>query len=322
MSKLYIGVDLGGTNIRAGIVNEEGTILCKKSIKTNLPKPEAVLEKDIFELCDSLCFENGYDLHSDIEAVGIGTPGSVDGIRGIVWSNVNFGYKNWKIVENLKGLFGDDIKLYVENDANAAVIAEVAAGSAKGCNDALMITLGTGVGGGAYLGGKIYAGYNYAGLEVGHMVVRVNGKPCNCGRKGCFERYAAATALIELTKEAMENNPDSALWKICPDISRVNAKTAFDGWRESDPVATEVVNTYIKDLARGVINLINIFQPEILTIGGGVSNEKDTLIALLKPYIDEEDYARNARERTKIVIAKFRNDAGIIGAAMLGVNNA
>ena len=151
MSKLYIGVDLGGTNIRAGIVNEEGTILCKKSIKTNLPKPEAVLEKDIFELCDSLCFENGYDLHSDIEAVGIGTPGSVDGIRGIVWSNVNFGYKNWKIVENLKGLFGDDIKLYVENDANAAVIAEVAAGSAKGCNDALMITLVTCVGCRSYL---------------------------------------------------------------------------------------------------------------------------------------------------------------------------
>ncbi len=318
MKKLYIGVDLGGTNIAAGIVNEKGEILCKKSVRTNLPKPEEVIENDIYLLCLTLCQDNGYDLHKDIAAVGVGTPGSVDGTLGIVWSNVNFGYTNWKIKEHLEAKFVD-LPIYVENDANAAIIAEVTAGSAKGCDNALVVTLGTGVGGGAYLNGRIYAGANYAGLEVGHTVIKAGGRKCNCGRKGCFERYAAATALVYDTKIAMEANPESSLWKICPDINKVNAKTAFDAMRSGDEVGTAVINQYVQDLATGLINLINVFQPEILCLGGGVSNEKEYLLDLLKPYIDAEDYARNASLRTKLVIAKFRNDAGIIGAAMLGV---
>ena len=319
MSKYYIGVDLGGTNIAAGIVDKNGEIICEKSVRTNLPKPEAELENDIFLLCKSLCEENGYDLAKDIICVGIGTPGSVDGKRGIVWSNVNFGYENWKIKENLEKLFG--LSVYVENDANAAIIAEVMAGNAKGCNNALIITLGTGVGGGAFLNGEIYAGSNYAGLEVGHIVIEKDGRLCNCGRKGCFERYAAASALTRDTQAAMKEHPESALWKICPDIEKVNAKTAFDGQKQGDKVATDVVNTYIEYLACGLVNLINIFQPEVVCLGGGVSNERQYLLDLLQPHIDREDFARNARERTKIVIAKFRNDAGIIGAAMVGVNN-
>ena len=319
MEKLYIGVDLGGTNIAAGIVDVNGNILCKKSVKTNLPKPEAQLEQDIYNLCKSLCEENKYNIDKDIKAVGIGTPGSVDGKRGIVWSNVNFGYENWKIKENLEKLFG--LSVYVENDANAAIIAEVMAGNAKGCNNALIVTLGTGVGGGAFLNGEIYAGSNYAGLEVGHIVIEKDGRLCNCGRKGCFERYAAASALTRDTQAAMKEHPESALWKICPDIEKVNAKTAFDGQKQGDKVATDVVNTYIEYLACGLVNLINIFQPEVVCLGGGVSNERQYLLDLLQPHIDREDFARNARERTKIVIAKFRNDAGIIGAAMVGVNN-
>ena len=319
MEKLYIGVDLGGTNIAAGIVDVNGNILCKKSVKTNLPKPEAQLEQDIYNLCKSLCEENKYNLDKDIKAVGIGTPGSVDGKRGIVWSNVNFGYENWKIKEKLENLFG--VSVYVENDANAAIIAEVMAGNAKGCDNALIVTLGTGVGGGAYLNGEIYAGYNYAGLEVGHIVIEKDGRQCNCGRKGCFERYAAASALTRDTQAAMKEHPESALWKICPDIEKVNAKTAFDGKKQGDAVATQVVDTYIEHLACGLVNLINIFQPQVVCLGGGVSNERQYLLDLLKPHIDREDFARNARERTEIVIAKFRNDAGIIGAAMVGVNN-
>ena len=319
MSKYYIGVDLGGTNIAAGIVDKNGEIICKKSVRTNLPKPEAELENDIFLLCKSLCEENDYDINKDIICVGIGTPGSVDGKRGIVWSNVNFGYENWKIKENLEKLFG--LSVYVENDANAAIIAEVMAGNAKGCNNALIVTLGTGVGGGAFLNGEIYAGSNYAGLEVGHIVIEKDGRLCNCGRKGCFERYAAASALTRDTQAAMKEHPESALWKICPDIEKVNAKTAFDGQKQGDKVATDVVNTYIEYLACGLVNLINIFQPEVVCLGGGVSNERQYLLDLLQPHIDREDFARNARERTKIVIAKFRNDAGIIGAAMVGVNN-
>ncbi|MBP0980085.1 MAG: ROK family protein [Oscillospiraceae bacterium] len=319
MSKYYIGVDLGGTNIAAGIVDKNGEIICKKSVRTNLPKPEAELENDILGLCKSLCEENGYALDKEIICVGIGTPGSVDGKRGIVWSNVNFGYENWKIKENLEKLFG--LSVYVENDANAAIIAEVMAGNAKGCNNALIVTLGTGVGGGAFLNGEIYAGSNYAGLEVGHIVIEKDGRLCNCGRKGCFERYAAASALTRDTQAAMREHPESAMWEICPDIEKVNAKTAFDGQKQGDKVASDVVNTYIEYLACGLVNLINIFQPEVVCLGGGVSNERQYLLDLLQPHIDREDFARNARERTKIVIAKFRNDAGIIGAAMVGVNN-
>lgn len=320
MQNLYLGVDLGGTNIAAGIVDAEGNIICKKSVKTNLPKPETYLEKDIFDLCYSLCEENGYDIHKDIKSVGIGTPGSVDGKRGIVWSNVNFGYTNWTVKENLSKLF--TIPVYIENDANTAIVAEVMAGNAKDCKDALVVTLGTGIGGGAFIGGEIYAGHNYAGLEVGHIVIEMDGRQCNCGRKGCFERYASASALARDTKVAMEANPKSAMWEICPDIEKVNAKTAFDAYKLGDASATIIVNNYIRYLSTGLVNLINIFQPEVICLGGGVSNEKEFLLDMLKPYVDSEDYARNAEERTKIVIAKFRNDAGIIGAAMLGVNNA
>ena len=320
MEKLYIGVDLGGTNIAAGIVDLNGNIYCKKSVRTNLPKPEAELEQDIYNLCKSLCEENGYDISNDIISVGIGSPGSVDGKRGIVWSNVNFGYTNWTVKDNLGKLF--TIPVYIENDANTAIVAEVMAGNAKDCKDALVVTLGTGVGGGAFIGGEIYAGHNYAGLEVGHIVIEMDGRQCNCGRKGCFEKYAAASSLAKDTRVAMEANPQSALWEICPDIEKVNAKTAFDAYKQGDAAATIVVNNYIRYLATGLVNLINIFQPEVICLGGGVSNEKEFLLDLLKPYIDAEDYARNAAERTKIVIAKFRNDAGIIGAAMLGVNNA
>lgn len=320
MEKLYIGVDLGGTNIAAGIVDKYGNILCKKSVKTNLPKRENILEKDIFELCLLLCEENGYNINKDIQSIGIGTPGSVDGSKGIVWSNVNFGYTNWKIVKNLEMFF--NIPIYVENDANTAVIAEVTAGNAKNCKNALVVTLGTGVGGGAYVNGQLCTGCNYSALEIGHIVIEKDGRECNCGRKGCFERYASATALIEDTKEAMIKNKDSLLWEVCPDIKNIDAKTAFDAMDKGDIVATKVIENYIEYLSCGLVNLINIFQPEIICIGGGVSNQEQRLLDLIKPYIDKEDFARNADKRTELAIAKFKNNAGIIGAAMLGVNNA
>ena len=229
MGKYYIGVDLGGTNIAAGIVDKDGKIYCKKSVRTNLPKPESELENDIFKLCKALCEENGYDLHKDIINVGIGSPGSVDGRRGIVWQNVNFGYENWQIKANLEKLF--EIPVYVENDANAAIIAEVMAGSAKDCKNALIVTLGTGVGGGAFINGEIYAGSNYAGLEVGHVVIVKDGRQCNCGRKGCFERYASASALTRDTQAAMKAHPESAMWKICPDVEIAKWEARSNNWK-------------------------------------------------------------------------------------------
>ncbi|MEG0019265.1 MAG: ROK family protein [Oscillospiraceae bacterium] len=320
MEQLYIGVDLGGTNIAAGIVNKSGELLCKKSVRTNLPKPREQIEQDILKLCTALCEKGGYDLKKDILSVGIGTPGSVDGKTGKVGFNANFGYKDWRLKENLEGLF--KLPIFVENDANAAIIAEAAVGSARGCSHAVILTLGTGIGAGVLIAGKVFAGSNYAGTELGHMVIDFGGRQCSCGRKGCFERYASATALTNDTIEAMENNKNSTLWEICPTLSKVTAKTAFDGAKLGDETAMAVVNQYIEYLACGVVNVINIFQPQVLCFGGGVSNEGEFLLNPLKAIVDREEYARNMPKRTKLVIAKFRNDAGIIGAALLGAANA
>ena len=262
--------------------------------------------------------DQNLELGKDITFVGIGTPGSVNSKTGVVGFNANFGYSNWKIKEKLEALLG--VEVGVENDANTAIVAEVVAGCAKGCSDAIILTLGTGVGAGVAVNGKVFSGFNQSGTEIGHMVINVGGRQCNCGRKGCFEKYASATALIYDTKLAMEANKDSLLWKVCPDIEKVNAKTVFDAKELGDETAKQVVDTYIENLACGIINVINIFQPEVLCLGGGVSNQKEALLVPVKEYIDREDYARNLYNRTELKIATFRNDAGIIGAALLGVN--
>ena len=317
MEKLFIGVDLGGTNIAVGIVNEKGEILYKKSTPTNLPQPENVIEEKIANLCKVVCADKNLTLGKDITFVGVGTPGNVNSDTGVVAFNANFGYVDWHLKEKLEALLG--VQVGVENDANAAIIAEVVAGCAKGCKDAVILTLGTGVGAGVVINGEVFTGFNQSGTEIGHMVINAGGRPCNCGRRGCFEKYAAATALVYDTKIAMENDPDSLLWQICPDIDKVNAKTAFDARDMGDETARKVVDTYIEYLACGIINVVNIFQPEVLCLGGGVSNQKEDLLKPIQEYLDREDYARTLKNRVTLKIATFRNDAGIIGAALIGV---
>ena len=321
MAKYYIGVDLGGTNIAAGIVNENGEILFRKSVKTNLPQPEYVIENKICNLCKDLCTESGLELGKDITSIGVGTPGNVNSETGVVGFNVNFGYIDWHLKEKIEEQISG-VEVFVENDANSAVIAEVIAGCAKGCEHAVILTLGTGVGAGVIVDGKVLNGYNQSAAEIGHMVISAGGRQCNCGRKGCFERYCSATALISDTKEAMLANPDSKLWKVCPNIERVNAKTVFDANDLGDETAKQVIDNYIEYLACGITNVVNIFQPEVVCLGGGVSNQEEGLLRPIREYLDREDYARHLMKRVTLKIATFRNDAGIIGAAMLGVYNA
>ncbi len=318
MEKRYIGIDLGGTNIAAGIVTGMGELLASKSVPTALPASREELEKRMAVLCLDLCRENGYGI-TDISALGIGVPGSVDGQEGTVLRVVNLGIDDWHLREAMEKLLG--IPVFVENDANAAIIAEAVAGCAKGVRDALIVTLGTGVGGGALVDGKVYAGANYNGLEVGHTVIRMGGRLCNCGRRGCFERYASATALIADTRRAMRRHPESLMNSMCPDISKAGPKLVFDAAKAGDRTAAGVVDRYIRYLATGLVNLINIFQPEVLCLGGGISNQGQHLLDLLRPLIDAEDFARTSKKRCKIKIATFRNDAGIIGAALVGAYN-
>lgn len=316
--KIYrIGVDLGGTSIKAGLVDEEYKIVHSISRRTNLPRPEHEIEEEIASMCRQLAKEAGIDINTQVASVGIGTPGSVDPKSGIVAFNANFGYHNWHLAQEVQKLV--PCKVSIENDANAAAYGEYIAGAARGASCAIVVTLGTGIGGGIIINGKIFSGFNSAGAEIGHTVIVKDGRPCMCGRRGCWEKYASARALTEDTREAMEQHKDNMMWDLVNgDISRVNAKTAFDGMRAGDPLAAQLVQNFAEYIACGITNLINIFQPEIICIGGGVSREAQALLDPIRKVIDAEDYARVGEvKRTKIVTAQLFNDAGIIGAAFL-----
>ena len=313
----YIGIDLGGTNIKAGVVDEQFNIVSKATCKTNLPRPAEEICADMAKVAVEAVEKAGLTL-DDIQSVGIGTPGTANSATGVIEYSNNLGFLNFQVVELMKTFIPKPC--YVENDANAAAYGEYVAGAAKGANDAVCITLGTGVGGGIIIDGKIYSGFNFAGAEIGHTVIDPNGPECTCGRKGCFEVFSSATGLVRMTKEAMGADKDSLLWKASEEEGKVSARTAFNAMRMGDATAKSVVDKYIRYLACGITNVINVFQPDILCIGGGVCNEGDPLLLPLVEQVEKEVYTKNSEKNTKIVIAKLGNDAGIIGAAFLGLN--
>ncbi len=309
--KYYIGIDLGGTNIVAGVVNEAYEILAKASVKTNLPRPDKEIADDMAKVTKE-AVEKADLTMEQIEWIGVGTPGIANSATGIIEYSNNLGFCNTPMVQYLEAALGKPT--FIENDANAAAYGEYVAGAAKGAKNAVCITLGTGVGGGIIIDGKIYSGSNFAGAEIGHSVISVDGPQCTCGRKGCFEVYSSATGLVRMTKEALEAHPESSM----KDEERISARTAFQHMRSGDATAKQVVDDYIKYLAAGITNTINIFQPDVLCIGGGVCNEGDPLLVPMKEIVAREVYTRNSAKNAEIVIAKLGNDAGIIGAAFLG----
>lgn len=316
--KYYVGIDLGGTNIVAGVVDEEYNIIAKASTKTNCPRPEKEIADDMAKV--ALQAVKNADLTiDDIEWIGVGTPGIANSSTGIIEYSNNLGFKDTPMVKYIQETI--DKPVFIENDANAAAYGEYVAGAAKGAKNAVCITLGTGVGGGIIVDGKIYAGSNYAGAEIGHTVIEVDGAQCSCGRKGCFEAYSSATGLIRMTNEAIEMFPDCKMAEMAAEKGKVTARTSFDAMRAGDKAAKDVVDKYIKYLAAGITNTINIFQPDVLCIGGGVCNEGDPLLLPVKALVKEEVYTRNSEKNAEIVIAKLGNDAGIIGAAFLGKAN-
>ena len=318
----YIGVDLGGTNIAAGIVNSEFQIVKKGSVPTNVAGRTAEeIIKDMGALCDSLVKDAGLTF-DDIEYVGIASPGAIDPVRGVVNYANNLPFSRFPIADTLKK-FIPVKKVLVENDANAAAKGEAVAGAAKGVGDVVMITLGPGVGGGIIIDHKVYSGFNYAGAELGHIVIEYNGRQCSCGRKGCWEAYSSATGLINMTKEKLAECEAKGIPTLMTDFvkeeGKVSGKTAFAAMKKGDAPAKEVVDMYIGYLGCGLSNIINIFQPEILVIGGGICNEKHYLTDPLEKIIKEETYGNEAIKPTTLKIAELGNDAGIIGAAVLGL---
>ena len=310
-----IGIDLGGTNIVAGVVDDEFRIVATAKCKTRIPRPAEEIVVDMARMAKEAVQNAGLTM-ADIAYVGVGSPGTCNADTGIVEYSNNLQFEKLPLRDMLGGML--DKAVYIENDANAAALGEALAGAAKGAQSCVCITLGTGVGGGIIIDGKIYGGFNFAGAELGHTVIMVDGELCTCGRFGCWEAYASATALINQTRRAMVNHPDSAMWSIAEDLDKVNGRTAFDGMRAGDAVAAQVVDTYIKYIATGLINVINIFQPEVLCIGGGIYKEGDTLLKPLAAHIERERYSKYSSHQTRLCVATLGNDAGIIGAAFLG----
>ena len=311
-----IGIDLGGTNIAAGLVDENYKIIRKISRPTAADRSADDITKDMAVVCQALCDEEGIGV-DQIASVGIATPGSADTDNGIVIYANNLPFRNYPIAAKLKENFPVK-KVAIANDANAAAYGEAVAGAGAGKKNFVMLTLGTGVGGGIIIDGKLYTGFNFAAGELGHIVIVHDGVQCSCGRKGCWEAYSSATALIRMTKEKMNECKESAMWDyVGGDIEKVNGRTAFDCMRNGDAAAKAVVDTYMAYLATGTANIINIFQPQIMCFGGGVANEKENLLAPLRQLISGEVYSRSADTTTQLKSAILGNDAGIIGAALL-----
>lgn len=314
----YLGIDLGGTFIKAGVVDKDGNILHKVSLSTEVEKGAEHIVSQIAKAAAQAADAAGVPL-SSLQCAGIASPGTADREKGVIVYCSSMPFLNFPLAQKVAARTGID-KVYVENDANAAAWGESVFGAAKGYQNSVMLTLGTGIGGGIMIGGSIYAGANFAAAEVGHMVIDPAGPECQCGRKGCFEKLASATALIRFTREEMAKHPDSVMWRLCHnDLSQVDAKISFDARRLGDEGGTRATEKFIYYLSLGITNIINLLQPEIITIGGGVSNEGDYLLNPVREIIAKKQYSRYSEKKTIVQKAALGNDAGVIGAAMLGM---
>ncbi|MDR0531496.1 MAG: ROK family protein [Oscillospiraceae bacterium] len=310
-----VGVDLGGTNISVGVIDGAYRIIGRGQRATNAPRPAEGIFDDIAAAVRDAVGAAGLAL-SDIESVGVGTPGSVNKSNGHILFANNLEFRHVPAKEMLEARVGRPV--YLDNDANCAALGEALAGAGRGVRSFIAITLGTGVGSGIVIDGKIVNGCNDAAGECGHMVISIDGEPCNCGRRGCWEAYASATALIKQTKAAMREHPESACWALCGgDIEAVSGRTAFDAWRGSDPTGVRLVERYLHYLAVGLGNLVNIFQPDMICVGGGIGHEGEHLLVPLRELVERERYTLYADRQTRLVSAALGNDAGIVGSAAM-----
>jgi len=307
-----IGIDVGGMSVKGAVVTREGKILCHNSVPTRKGGNGKELSEDIARLVEELLSEQKLTA-KDIAGVGVGCPGLIDSKNGVVVFAGNLDLNNSPLAELVSVKLGMPVKL--TNDANAAALGEAKFGSGKKYSDSILLTLGTGVGGGIVIDGKLFEGGCSAGAEIGHMVIDYGGEPCTCGRRGCFEAYSSATALIRSTAKAMEEDKKSAMWNTYTPAT-VNGKTAFE-YCDTDAAAKAVVDWYIEHLACGITNLANVFRPQVIMLGGGVSNQGAMLTEPLQNLLDSEIMGGQLYAPVKVVTASLGNDAGALGAAAL-----
>ena len=308
---MRIGIDLGGTNIAAGLVDENGKIIKKLSTPTLAERGFEEIAADMAALAKRLVSEAGLKM-SDIKSLGAGSPGAIDSESGTVLYAGNLGWTNAPLRAEIERLTG--LPSNIENDANAAAYGEYIAHGGD-IKDFILITLGTGIGGGIIIDGKIYRGFNGAGAELGHNTLIFGGERCNCGKRGCWEVYGSVSGLINQTKAAIKESPNSLMARLGDERRTVDGRTAFDAAKAGDEAARAVVARYLEYVADGICSLVNIFEPEALLIGGGISKEGDYLLDPIKKYCEANWFCKTIRQ-TRLGIARLGNDAGIIGAAL------
>ena len=312
MAEYYVGIDFGGMSAKAGLFDKNSKMLAKDTVKTSKDDNYVTTVAKMAQLVKKLCEENDVPIKS-VRRIGLASPGVIDSKEGIVvrWGNYNWSDK--PLARDMSEAVGAEVRIV--NDANAAAYGEAIYGAAKAYKNSIFITLGTGIGSGIIIDGKLFEGVRGAGAEAGHMVIQVGGVPCGCGRKGCFEQYASASALIRDTKRAMFEDKESMMWELVgKDPEKVDGKTAFSAAKAGDAAAQTVVKNYIMYLGEGILNLVNIFRPEAVIIGGGVCNEGEYLLAPLRKYVGERLYVGCDRVPLTINRAALGNDAGIYGA--------
>lgn len=314
--RYFIGIDLGGTNIAAGVVSEEGQLICKTSLPTGAGRPAEAIVADMARAVELCLADSGLE-KGQIEALGVGVPGAIDNDTGMVIFTTNLDWRSLPLARMLGEHL--DLPVHLGNDADCAALGETLAGGAREFDSALMITLGTGVGGGLVSHRKLFTGWSGVGIEPGHFTLVAGGVKCGCGNRGCFEAYASATALIRQTREAMITHPDCAIWKFADSVEQVNAKTVFDAAATGDSIAQGVVDQYEEYLAAGIGGIVNLFRPHAVILGGGVSNQGENLLVPLREKLKKYCYASEFIAPPQVVKATLGNDAGIIGAALLSL---
>ena len=313
--KYIIGIDVGGMSAKAALFTQDGELLCRDCVKTN-PKDgfEGTLQK-LAELARQLTETQGVDF-ADVESIGVGVPGVVNSKNGVVLRWSNYDWNDVPFAKTLEDYTGK--KIYIANDANVAALGEATFGATAQYQSSILLTIGTGVGGGMVFDGKLIEGYQSAGAELGHITIREGGLPCACGRLGCYEKYASATALISQTRHAMVENLHSEMWNIAGGkITNVDGTTAFKAAKAGDETAKKVVEQFVSYLSEGIADFVNILRHEAIVLGGGIANEGEALFEPLRKAVDARTYIAMDIVPLKIVGAKLGNKAGIYGAYCL-----
>lgn len=307
---MIIGIDLGGMSIKGGLVNDSGLIIEKKTLPTGAWRESEEIINDIAKVINDLK-SKADDRDEIVSVVGLGVPGVVSHNNAFLEKCANINLEQINLKKEVESLCKTEV--FVDNDANVAAIAEYEAGSLKNYNSGILLTLGTGVGGGIIIDGNVIRGAHGAGAEVGHMVIGENFYNCNCGRNGCLETFSSATGINKYVNKVLSETNDPSVLR---DFDRIDTKIIFDSAKEGDSIALDAVNRFVKYLAIGIVNFINILDPEAIALGGGVSHAGQYLIDLLEKELYKSLYSKDITI-AELKLAELQNDAGIIGAGFM-----